>query len=248
MTAVTDVAFGSAWPRDPVPPRWMVIVFAVALMGWSLVALAVRFAGADTYAAIAREAGFADTTAFYLPADDPAASPQRVDLATLIGWHERWSAYVLGRSSDAPLTWAHPAFTDDEIRHMGDVRAVFFGAQLLMSLSAVGAIALVGLVLRRGPRTAGLLLRNGGLAAAAIVIAIGLTAALAFEPLFLAFHYVFFPQGNFLFPPTSNLIRLYPQAYWYAVTFRVGGAFIALAAATAVIGWLMSRPARVTRR
>jgi uncharacterized membrane protein len=59
---------------------------------------------------------------------------------------------------------------------------------------------------------------------------VGVAAALAFEPLFLAFHYVFFPQGNFLFDPaTSNLLRLYPESYWYGVTVRIGAGFVAVA-------------------
>ena len=74
-----------------------------------------------------------------------------------------------------------------------------------------------------------------------------IVAAVAFEPMFLAFHYVFFPQGNFLFGPGSNLIRLYPEAYWYAVTLRVGVAFVVMTAVVALIGWLMSRSGIVTR-
>ena len=59
---------------------------------------------------------------------------------------------------------------------------------------------------------------------------IGVAAALAFDQLFLLFHDVFFPQGNFLFDPaTSNLLRLYPEWYWQGITAGVGLSFIALA-------------------
>jgi uncharacterized membrane protein len=55
-------------------------------------------------------------------------------------------------------------------------------------------------------------------------------AAVAFDPLFLLFHDVFFPQGNFLFDPaTSNLIRLYPEWYWQGITAGVGVSFIVVA-------------------
>jgi uncharacterized membrane protein len=79
-----------------------------------------------------------------------------------------------------------------------------------------------------------LLLRAGAVIAAGIVTVIGVAAAVAFDPLFLLFHEVFFPQGNFLFDPaTSNLIRLYPEWYWQGITAGVGLSFIAVAIAVA---------------
>ena len=71
----------------------------------------------------------------------------------------------------------------------------------------------------------------------------GMAAALAFEPAFLAFHYLFFPQGNFLFDPaTSQLLRVYPQSYWYGVTLRVGATFIAAMAFLVLVASVASRP------
>src|SRR5439155_24785155 len=89
------------------------------------------------------------------------------------------------------------------------------------------------------------LVRGGTLAAAAGVVLIGLVAVVAFEPLFLAFHYVFFPQGNFLFDPaTSNLVRVYPDWYWEGITLRVGLSFIGLSVALAVVAFLRLRVAK----
>jgi uncharacterized membrane protein len=74
------------------------------------------------------------------------------------------------------------------------------------------------------------LVRAGAITAAGIVAIIGVAAAVAFDPLFLLFHDLFFPQGNFLFDPaTSNLIRLYPEWYWQGITAGVGLSFIAVA-------------------
>ena len=74
------------------------------------------------------------------------------------------------------------------------------------------------------------LVRAGAVTAAGIVTVIGIAAALAFDQLFLLFHDVLFPQGNFLFDPsTSNLIRLYPEWYWQGITAGVGLSFIAVA-------------------
>ena len=87
------------------------------------------------------------------------------------------------------------------------------------------------------------LLRDGSLIAAVSVATIGIVAVVAFEPLFLAFHYLFFPQGNFLFDPaTSNLIRLYPDWYWEGISLRVGISFIAVS-----LGFVALAHARLRR-
>jgi len=86
------------------------------------------------------------------------------------------------------------------------------------------------------------LARDGSLVAAGIVAAIGVVAIVAFEPLFLLFHEVFFPQGNFLFDPaTSNLVRLYPDWYWEGITLRVGLSFLAVALGIALVAALALR-------
>ena len=111
---------------------------------------------------------------------------------------------------------------------MDDVRTLLIRAQI----GAVLAFFVAGFRIMRA-RSQGYalrLVRVGSLIAAGIVTVIGVTAAVAFEPLFLLFHDVFFPQGNFLFDPaTSNLIRLYPEWYWQGITAGVGLSFIAVA-------------------
>jgi len=81
-------------------------------------------------------------------------------------------------------------------------------------------------VSRRGGRAAALLARNAALVAGAGVLVVAVAAAVAFEPLFLLFHEIFFPQGNFLFEASSNLLALYPDQYWYGVTLRIGASFV----------------------
>ena len=111
---------------------------------------------------------------------------------------------------------------------MADVRGVFRGAEYAAALALFVVAFRVQRARRRGDALR--LVRAGALAATAIVAVIGVAAALAFDPLFLLFHDVFFPQGNFLFDPaTSNLIRLYPEWYWQGITAGVGLSFIAVA-------------------
>src|SRR5256886_12736756 len=111
---------------------------------------------------------------------------------------------------------------------MADVRAVCRCAEVAAVLALFVVAYRISRARRRG--SALRLVRAGSLVAAGIVAVIGVAAALAFDPLFLLFHDVFFPQGNFLFDPaTSNLLRLYPEWYWQGITAGVAMSFIALA-------------------
>lgn len=47
-----------------------------------------------------------------------------------------------------------------------------------------------------------------------IIFVLFLAGATVFMPLFIFFHQVIFPQGNWAFPPDSILIQLYPDQFW----------------------------------
>jgi len=201
-------------------------IFAVAFAVFGLVALALIWSGGWAYELLARVTGhtattFLDTGGFATIGGGAIV----IDLAGLLHWHGAWSSYVVGVSPSPPISGF---FTADEAAHMADVRAVFRGAEY------AAALALFVLVFRvqRARRGGGSLrlVRAGAVTAAGIVTVIGIAAALAFDQLFLLFHDVLFPQGNFLFDPsTSNLIRLYPEWYWQGITAGVGLSFIAVA-------------------
>lgn len=46
----------------------------------------------------------------------------------------------------------------------------------------------------------------------------GFSAVFLFEPVFILFHRIFFPQGNWSFPIDSTLIQLYPETFWLITT------------------------------
>jgi len=214
--------------------RVEVIVFAVALTVSGLVALALVWSGDWAYAALASATGNTSAT-FVIPPDrrETCGPGMVMDLARLRGLHRAWATYVVGISS-VPVGPGCSVFASDEYAHMADVRAVFRGAEI----AAVLALFIGGYRISRARRrgTALRLVRAGSLVAAGIVAVIGVAAALAFDPLFLLFHEVFFPQGNFLFDPaTSNLLRLYPEWYWQGITAGVGASFVALALLAALI-------------
>jgi len=207
--------------------RVEVAIFAIALAVFGLVALALIWSGDWAYAALANATG--NTTAtFVIPPERREACGQEMvmDLTRLRELHRVWAAYVVG-ASDFPVGPACSLFTADEYAHMADVRAVFRGAEYAAALALFVLVFRVARARRRGDALR--LVRAGSLIAAGIVAVIGIAAAVAFDPLFLLFHEVFFPQGNFLFAPDSNLIRLYPEWYWQGITAGVGLSFIAVA-------------------
>ncbi len=215
------------------------ILFVVAFAVAGLVVCALGWSGEGPYRELAR-ANRVDRFVFVLQ----PTGRQETDLETAVAMHGRWSSYVTGGTTEAPR-FSPSLFTDDEYAHMADVRSVFAAARFLVPLS----LFIIIVRLQRGravsPRTMWQLVRDGSLIAVVLVGIIGIAAAVAFDPLFLAFHYVFFPQGNFLFDPaTSNLIRLYPDWYWEGISLRVGLSFVALALVVGGFAQLRLRSAK----
>jgi integral membrane protein (TIGR01906 family) len=199
--------------------RFEVAIFGIAFALFGLVALALIWSGEWGYAALANLNGVR-TVEFVRTGPTP--------LDTLLFYHRVWSSYVTGRGDLPPGNFVPTIFTNDELAHMTDVRAVFRGAEYAAALALFVGVYRVARARRRGDALR--LVRAGALIAAGIVAVIGVVAVFAFDPLFLLFHEVFFPQGNFLFDPaTSNLIRLYPEWYWQGITAGVGLSFIAVA-------------------
>jgi uncharacterized protein DUF1461 len=193
-------------------------IFAVAFTIFGLVALALIWSGEWAYAALASMNGVRTV-------DFVRTGPTPLD--TLLFYHRAWSGYVTGRGDLPPGQFVPTIFTVDELDHMDDVRTLFIRAQ-------TGAVLALGIVVFRLLRARARgdtlrLLRDGALVAAGLVALVGLAAVVAFDQLFLLFHEVFFPQGNFLFGPDSNLLRLYPEWYWQGITAGVGSSFVAVA-------------------
>lgn len=202
------------------PSPWRVAALAVGFALAGLIGLVAVFDGPDTYRDIARATGVSEAV-FHAPPD----LVWHVDLNGLVDLHQRTLAYVLGDVPELPrfATSPQPLFAADERAHMADVRAVFGATKIAFAAGLVLVLA----VLRWTDRAArARLLRDAALAAGIGVTVIAVAAAVSFDQLFLLFHEVFFPQGNFLFAPDSNLLILYPDPYWYGVTLRLAVTFI----------------------
>ena len=133
-----------------------------------------------------------------------------------------------------------PILDPSERSHMTDVGGL---VRILAGLELVAVVALLASawMLRRERARRGRLLLAAALAVGAVAIVLGLFFALAFETAFTAFHGLFFKAGTWQFGPESNLIRLFPEPFWFEVSL-LAGVSIVLSAAVAI--WLARRGMR----
>lgn len=103
-------------------------------------------------------------------------------------------------------------FTEDEICHLTDVRVIMGPALLLTFILApliMGSIAY-------GRNT--IFVRSSlfiaGFSSIIIPILILVFVVTLFEPTFVLFHEIFFPQGNWEFYSGTLIISTFPQAFW----------------------------------
>jgi uncharacterized membrane protein len=66
-------------------------------------------------------------------------------------------------------------------------------------------------------------------------------AVTSFNWFFTTFHEIFFPQGNWQFPPGDHMITLFPDGFWSDVTLLVGLVTLGLAVTVWAIGFIWLR-------
>lgn len=118
-------------------------------------------------------------------------------------------------------------FNNDEAAHMADVKVLFLrtywlqeSAAILLAFSAVTSLLLVR---RNAYLIIGGWLRLGALLTICVLLVLGTLSLVAFEQLFTVFHYLGFPQGNWMFNPSSTyLVRVFPLGFWQDVTLFIG--------------------------
>ncbi len=136
-----------------------------------------------------------------------------------------------------------PVLDASERSHMSDVGAVVRGLLLLdvlaLLVAILGARRLSGERHRRGRL---MLVAAGGLGA--LAIGLGAFFALAFDTAFAAFHAIFFEAGTWQFGPDSNLLRFFPQPFWFELALIAGATIVA----GAVIAALLARRDLAGRR
>lgn len=142
----------------------------------------------------------------------------------------------IGPPEFAAMVDGQPVLDAAERSHMVDVRNV-----LLPFMALVGAaLAVLALLLATSGRRRWLwraiAIGSSILAAAGLVI--GIAVLFFFDAAFLAFHLVFFPQGNFLFDPRSQrLTQLFPDQFWTETVIAIALGGLVLSIAAAILAW-----------
>jgi len=145
-----------------------------------------------------------------------------------------------GGTFTASLDGATPILDGSERSHMADVGGL---VRILAALEVVAVVVLIvtARILHREPARRGRLLLAAALAIGVAAVVLGLVFALAFETAFAAFHGIFFKAGTWQFGPDSNLIRLFPEPFWFEVSLLAGFSIV-LSSALAI--WLARRGMR----
>lgn len=127
-------------------------------------------------------------------------------------------------------------FTERELAHLEDVRDVFslvFALRRAASIALGAVLALLILMPATRRRVPGYLMAAGLVSAGLMGLLLVLTAV-NFDWLFTRFHTLFFAGASWLFPDGSQLIRLFPNAFW--VNAAVGLATLTVAEALLISG------------
>lgn len=124
------------------------------------------------------------------------------------------AALLLGQGTFSEL------FTASEVSHLRDAGLVLY---VFLVPAAASLVLLVSSGLRRGsdPSMWRAVARGGSILVVGTVV-LGTVAFVAFDFAFELFHRIFFPGGNWAFPPNSMLIRLYPYAFWEFTSLALG--------------------------
>ncbi len=130
-----------------------------------------------------------------------------------------------------------PLLDPSERSHMSDVGGLVRVLALLEGVALV-TLLLAGRMLRHErPRRGRVLLRAaGGVGIAAMVL--GAFFAFAFDTAFAAFHALFFRAGTWQFGPDSNLIRLFPESFWFETSLLAG---VSIVIGAALAAWVSRR-------
>jgi hypothetical protein len=142
---------------------------------------------------------------------------------------------LLGGDFSVTLPDGSPAYTPDEASHLRDVRVVLY---VFLALAVAATILVVAtLTQRQRDYRSWRAVALGGAALVGMLAVLGVVAAVAFGLAFEVFHRLLFPGGNWAFPADSNLIRLYPIAFWQLSVAALG----LLAGGAGALTWWIGR-------
>lgn len=106
--------------------------------------------------------------------------------------------------------------TENEISHMEDVKKVFIISMVVLIISIILVVFLKFKTKKEYFMQA---LKESSILAFLIIILLLILSLFNFEILFIYFHKIFFPQGNWLFPVNSTMIQVFPESLFKKLAF-----------------------------
>ncbi len=174
---------------------------------------------------------------------------RRADVPAITAWPAAEVARIT-ESLIADVTLGPPDFAVSsggqivlDAAERGHMRDVYLVIRAFAALVAVAAMTLAILAVRYR-REAWWWRRLGQAAIGAAIVAIvaGVVFALFFDQAWLAFHLVFFPEGNFTFDArVERLTQLFPVAFWTESVMAVFGLGLLLAGLVWTVARLIAR-------
>lgn len=142
---------------------------------------------------------------------------------------------------------ARDLFTEREVLHMVDVKALVRGVVRGQEIAFVGIVTFIAVAAWRerweAARRVGAVMMAGSALTFGVLGALVVLSLVDFETLFLQFHLVSF-QGNdywLLDPRVHNLIAMFPPPFWFDATLLLGLIIALQAAIVFVVGWQLRR-------
>jgi integral membrane protein (TIGR01906 family) len=140
----------------------------------------------------------------------------------------------------ASLDGGAPILNASERSHMRDVGGL---VRVLAALetAAVVVLLLTGWLLRGERARRGRLLFVAAGVVGLVALVLGVFFALDFDVAFASFHALFFQAGTWQFGPDSNLIRLFPEAFWFDTSLLAG---LSIVLSALLVAWRARRAMR----
>jgi integral membrane protein (TIGR01906 family) len=140
----------------------------------------------------------------------------------------------------ASLDGDAPILDPSERSHMSDVGALV-RVLAALEVAAILVLSITGWWLRGERARRGRLLLGAAMGVGAVALGLGLFFASAFDTAFAAFHALFFREGTWQFGPESNLIRLFPEPFWFETSLLAG---LSIVLGAGLAAWLARRGMR----
>ena len=142
---------------------------------------------------------------------------------------------LIGGDFSVTIDGVQPVLDEAERSHMSDVGGVVRGL-VLADAVALAIVIVVGRRLRSDLYRRGRAMVTAAAGIGSAAVALGIFFALAFDAAFAAFHAIFFAAGTWQFGPDSNLLRFFPEPFWYEIALIAGVTIVIGAVLVALLG------------